>query len=372
MAELLGSTDMTVFVGSLKYSPVYKSLCCAFGKECEKLGYSVRYLFAHEYKWLLSDEIAEKTLFVGNSTNIFSMTKDALSFRIRKLLGKTFSEEKPTHVYIHNYHFLNHHIAHLAKQYGSTFIYHVHEPYVENKKAHGGLQQYWLHLFEYLQEKLLTKTDVVIVSSKVASFLFDKRYSSFSGKKKEVPLMYEDLGGSASGTQERKYVTFVGPPVPAKGPEMFLEIVDYSVKIGLNLDFLLISRLKITDPRYYNKSNLTIFYKERIPDEEFGRLIQKSFAVITPYKRETQSAVIPASYMYGTPVVSSNVGGLPEFVFHKKTGYLVDKDAPVEEWIEGINYTLENFAQMSTNCRNHFVEFFSGENWEKYLNDLLA
>jgi glycosyltransferase involved in cell wall biosynthesis len=31
--------------------------------------------------------------------------------------------------------------------------------------------------------------------------------------------------------------------------------------------------------------------------------------------------------MYGTPVVSSNVGGLPEFVHHKETGYLVDLNA---------------------------------------------
>lgn len=31
---------MTVYVGSLEYSPVFKSHCCAFGNECERQGYA--------------------------------------------------------------------------------------------------------------------------------------------------------------------------------------------------------------------------------------------------------------------------------------------------------------------------------------------
>jgi glycosyltransferase involved in cell wall biosynthesis len=115
-----------------------------------------------------------------------------------------------------------------------------------------------------------------------------------------------------------------------------------------------------------------IFYKRRIPDEEFGDLIRNSYVVLAPYKRETQSAGILVSYMYGTPVVSSNVGGLPEFVNHGKTGYLVNVDSPVEDWIEGINYTMKNFSRMTVNCRNYFVENFSEKTWKKYLNDLLS
>ena len=29
---------MTICVGSLKYSPVFKSHCCAFGRACEEKG----------------------------------------------------------------------------------------------------------------------------------------------------------------------------------------------------------------------------------------------------------------------------------------------------------------------------------------------
>jgi len=204
-----------------------------------------------------------------------------------------------------------------------------------------------------------------------ASRLFDMRYPWFKGKKVIVPLMYEDLGENDSFVNERRYVTFVGPPVPAKGPKKFLEIVDYSAKNNLGWSFLLISRSKINNPEFYGRTNLTIFYKQRISDEELGNLIRKSLVVLTPYTRETQSSVILVSYMYGTPVVSSNVGGLPEFVKQGETGYLVDKDAPAEKWVDGIALVRKNFRKLSINCRRFFVENFSGKNWKKYLDAVL-
>jgi len=243
---------------------------------------------------------------------------------------------------------------------------------VEDKRAHGGFHQYWLYLFEYLQEKLLENTDIAIVSSKEALRLFDLRYPNFSGKKMLIPLMYEDLGSCDTNLKNREYVTFVGPLVPAKNPEKFLEIVRYSNENNLGLKFLLISRSKVKDKRFLKEKNLRIFYKERISDEEYGELMKSSFAVVTPYKRETQSSTILVSYMYGTSVVSSNVGGLPEFVIHKETGYLLDVNAHPEEWIKGIFYVKKNFNRLSRNCRKYFVEHFSDKNWKKYLDKLLV
>lgn len=331
----------------------------------------MRYLFSREYEWMLPSEIKQKTTFIGHSVSISSMLKDTFSLKNREEIRKIFSEDKPTHVYVHNYHFLNHYIAKLAKRHDCSFIYHVHEPYVKDKKAHGGFHQYWLYLFEYFQGKLLENTDIAIVSSNTASHLFDLRYPSFSGRKMLVPLMYEDLGNSYSDMQDREYVTFVGPPVPAKNAEKFLDIVRYSNDNNLGLKFLLISRSRIRDTRYFQEKNLRVFCKERIGDEEFGELIKRSIATLTPYRRATQSSVVLVSYIYGTPVVSSSTGGLSEFVHHEKTGYLLNENAQVEEWIKGINYVRKNFVTLSQSCRKYFIENFSGKNWEKYLVDLL-
>ena len=362
---------MTIYVGSLKFSPVFKSHCCAFGKACEKEGHDVRYLFSQEYEWMLPAEVKEKTVFVGDSVGIGSMIVDGLNVKNKQKLAAIF-KDRPQAIYLHNYHFLNNYVAKLSKKNGCRFIYHVHEPYVANKKAHGGFHQYWLYIFEHWQGKLLQNTDVAVVSSEFASFLFEKRYLDFSGKKLLVPLMFEDLGDSEIEPDDRKFVTFVGPPVPAKNPEKFLDIVDRARQKHLNLNFLLISKSQIKDSKYFGKDNLQIFFEEQTSDEDFGRWIKKSFSVLAPYKRETQSSVILVSYMYGTPVITSDVGGLPEFVCDDETGFSLSLDAGTDEWLERICCAQQNFLYMSKNCRKYFVDNFSGENWKNFLDDLLG
>ncbi|KGK98086.1 hypothetical protein LI82_10125 [Methanococcoides methylutens] len=364
--------DEKIIVGSLQYSPIYKSHCCALGKQCEKQGYSVVYLFSHEYKWMLSEEIKEKTIFVGKSKSIKSAIIDGFDIRNILKLKNILLGTNPDYIYMYNYHpFLNYYIAKLAKKYGCNFIQHVQEPYVENKSIYQGFKQYWLCIFELMQEKLIMNADTAIVSSEISSNLFSKRYKKYIGKKSIIPLMYEDLGDVNKNIKFRKYITFIGPPVPAKGPETFLKIVQYSEEHNLDYKFLLISRSKINDPIYHKWKNLKIHYKDKISDEEIGEFMKQSLMTITPYKIATQSSVVLTSYMHGTPAISTNVGGLPEVVHHLKSGYLVDKKSSVEEWVKGINYIANNHSKISKYCRDYFVKNYSEQNWPKYFDDVL-
>jgi len=321
---------------------------------------------------MLPPQIREKTIFIGNSTSITSMIQDSVSLKNKQIIKKAFLKEPPQLVYLHNFHFLNQYIAKMTRKNQGRFVYHVHEPYVKNKKAHGGFHQYWLNLFEFFQARLLNHTDVAIVSSKEASSLFNFRYPSFQGKKMEIPLLYEDLGESDMDANARQFITFVGPPVPAKNPEKFIEIIKYSENKNLNLQFLLISRDEIKTSEYDALDNLKVISQKRLSDQEFGKLIKQSIAVITPYKRETQSSVILTSYMYGTPIISSNVGGLPEFVSDGKTGYLLSPEDDAAEWVKRIFLIRESFQAFSDSSRAYFVQNFSGLNWKTYLYMLLG
>lgn len=362
-----------ILIGSLQYSPIYKSHCCALGNQCEKEGYSVRYIFSYEYVWMLSEDIIKKTVFVGKSAGFISALVDGLNVRNMQKLNNILLKYKPDYIYMYNYHpFLNYYIAILSNKYGCTFIQHVQEPHVEDKSVYKGFKQYWLYLFEYFQEKLLDIVEIAILSSNRALYLFEKRYKKFIGLKMMIPLMYEDLGDNLKNIGYRKYITFIGPPVPAKGPETFLEIIDYSNKHNLNYKFLMVSHSDLKDYRFQSKNNLEIFCKNEISDEEIGKLIQRSLVTITPYKVATQSSVILTSYMYGTPVVSTNVGGLPEIVHHLKTGYLIDENSNVDEWIRGINFIIGNHSKISKCCRDYFVREFSEINWPKYFNDIFG
>ena len=59
--------------------------------------------------------------------------------------------------------------------------------------------------------------------------------------------------------------------------------------------------------------------------------------VVLPYTSATQSGIIPIAYHFNKPVVSSNVGGLPENIQNNKTGIICEPNPEtIANWI--INY----------------------------------
>ncbi len=323
------------------------------------------------YKRLIDEKYHDQCIFLGTSGNLFETFKDAFNTSLRNKLKTVIKENQPDILYLHNYHLLNNYIGKIVSKMKTRFIYHVHEPYTKNKKNHGGIQQYWLYVFEYQQEKLLNYVDDVILSSDEAIKLFEMRYPSYTGRRHKIPLMYEDENVTGKIDFDREYITFIGPPVPAKGPEIFLKLIDETNRMGLGYKYLLVSRTPIED-KIYNKENLTIFHKPFISNEEIADAYKKSLVVMTPYTRATQSSVVLTSFMFGTPVLSTNVGGLKEFISHKKIGYVLDINANADKWIQGLNFLIDNNRDLVHKCRKYFVDNFSDENWKKYINEIIT
>lgn len=69
---------------------------------------------------------------------------------------------------------------------------------------------------------------------------------------------------------------------------------------------------------------------EHVPDEEVGKYFAVADVVVLPYTSATQSGITQIAFAFGLPVISTNVGGLPEVVRDGETGYIVpprDEDA---------------------------------------------
>jgi D-inositol-3-phosphate glycosyltransferase len=67
-----------------------------------------------------------------------------------------------------------------------------------------------------------------------------------------------------------------------------------------------------------------VFWHDRyIPNEEVGRFFNAADLVVLPYESATQSGIIQIALNYGTPIVTTNVGGLPEVVKDGEMGYVV-------------------------------------------------
>ncbi len=66
-----------------------------------------------------------------------------------------------------------------------------------------------------------------------------------------------------------------------------------------------------------------------VPDETVEDYFLAADLVVLPYVSATQSGIVQIAYNYDKPVVTTNVGGLPEVVRDGQTGYLVPPgDAP--------------------------------------------
>ena len=58
-------------------------------------------------------------------------------------------------------------------------------------------------------------------------------------------------------------------------------------------------------------------------DQETAKLFDRADIVVLPYRSATGSGVVPIAYHYNKPVIVTNVGGLPDVVLDRKTGFIV-------------------------------------------------
>ncbi|MBC8179571.1 glycosyltransferase family 4 protein, partial [candidate division KSB1 bacterium] len=71
-------------------------------------------------------------------------------------------------------------------------------------------------------------------------------------------------------------------------------------------------------------------FDDYIPNEKVGMFYSAADVVVLPYITATQSGIIQIAYNYNKPVITTNVGGLPEVVDEGKTGFTVPPENPDE------------------------------------------
>ncbi len=65
-----------------------------------------------------------------------------------------------------------------------------------------------------------------------------------------------------------------------------------------------------------------------IPNNEVEKYFSACDLVVLPYESATQSGIVQIAYGFEKPVVVTNVGGLPDVVQNKRTGYIVEPQNP--------------------------------------------
>ena len=174
----------------------------------------------------------------------------------------------------------------------------------------------------------------------------------------------------------KKVLLFFGLIRKYKGLDILINAME---KINTELeDYTLL----IVGECYENKDKYTDLIKKAgitnnvqchysfIPDNEVGKYFSAADVVVLPYKTASQSGIVQIAYHFDTPVIVSNVGGLPEIVDEGKTGYCVEPSP--NSFAKAIKafYEKDNISEMNSNISDYKSQF-SWDNMVKAIEKLV-
>lgn len=151
-----------------------------------------------------------------------------------------------------------------------------------------------------------------------------------------IPLgalhIYRELSKALIQEQSFPCVLFLGRISPYKGVEVFIKAAEIASQKIARCTFLIAGKplqgYKISPlPSLENQCSVQIHAKY-LTNTEVAEFIRQSWLVVCPYLDATQSGVVLTAYAFGKPVVATRVGGLPEYVYHGKTGLLIPPGDP--------------------------------------------
>ncbi|MBW9220098.1 glycosyltransferase family 4 protein [Methanothermococcus sp. SCGC AD-155-N22] len=126
----------------------------------------------------------------------------------------------------------------------------------------------------------------------------------------------------------------------------------------------------INEIKKLNIENNVKVIDKYIPDEEVGIYFSTADVVVLPYISATQSGVVQIAYAFDKPVITTNVGGLPDVVEDRKTGFIVEAKNPEKLAEVVIKYFKENKKEVFKRNIQEIKWKFSWERLVEVIEEL--
>jgi len=351
-------------------------------------------------KYFTDFVLTEKKTF--NLAGVKSVLKLWWNFDASKKINQLIQDEKPDLVHLHNIsHQISPSILKVIKKYKLPVVMTLHDYKLvcPNGKmfTHGKVcekcqgQKYfncfknkcvknsylaslatWLEMT--LHHKILKiyekNIDLLIAPSE---FLKNKMIAWGMPKEKVVHLPYfinTNFASTTTETKKENYVLFLGRLSEEKGIGVLIEAMQELPNIQLKVIGPGLEEQKIkTYLTAHNIKNIELLgYKT---GKDLYKIISQSQCLIIPsIWYEVTGLVILEAYLNNTPVIGSDIGGIPEVVKDKETGYLFQTNNSQEltEKIKLIFKNYENQEIMAANGRKLIAE---NHDPEKHYQELL-
>jgi glycosyltransferase involved in cell wall biosynthesis len=161
---------------------------------------------------------------------------------------------------------------------------------------------------------------------------------------------------------------FFGRLLKYKGIELLLDsIIQIQERINIHLTIAGSGNLATYHKKIDKIHNIRI-YNTWLNDNDIIKLFDTNDICILPYLESSQSGVVPVSFMTGTPIIATSVGGLKEQITNNYNGIVVEKNIKsITEAIFNIYNNKKIYNKFSIACHDTFDSKFSFKNFKSEI-----
>ncbi len=200
-------------------------------------------------------------------------------------------------------------------------------PHVLTTSYHPGqttrLKSAMMRLYNTVHGKFLLKESAKVLPQNADELSHLRKITDFSYGIIPCPIN-DDVFYPSQHKNDRITVLFMGTLVPWKGADVAFSICKELEKEYRNLRFIFIGAGQLESLLKRCAGKNFIFLKN-LPQSVLGKCVRRADIFLYPTKYESFGRVIAEAEMAGVPVISTNVGAVPETV--GDGGFIVDYDS---------------------------------------------
>jgi glycosyltransferase involved in cell wall biosynthesis len=302
---------------------------------------------------------------------------DTFNWHSYRQVKKILKQEKPELVLSYNLKGLGYLTLRAVRRLKIKNIHTLHDVQLVNPTGllFRGKEKPGLLFYKYAMIcRFLFGSPQFVISPSHWLLNFYQQYDFFPKSKKVVlpnPLVLDNQEWQKRFPDSKINYLFIGQLEEHKGILFLLEIFAEFAKLN-NCRLVVVGQGSLATALHEKYKNRDwVEFLGFIPHNKLGKLVFKKihYTVVPSLCYENSPSTIYDSYKYGTPVIVSAIGGIPELVQEGVTGYIFEPGNRIS-LLNKLNksmHGLDNFKQLSENARIKAADY----DIKKYIYKLL-
>ncbi|HEC39186.1 MAG TPA: glycosyltransferase family 1 protein [bacterium] len=234
-------------------------------------------------------------------------------------------------IHVHSYLFLTSLQSALFRKIRKfPYVLHIHGGVQTPQNLSSGLiekaQLGFKNMFfdKWIGSFTMKTADALISVSKKDLDIIKKRFNIRHNHKYYIPNGVNTEIFNKKKENGKMFVTFIGRLSYIKGFDIYMNVIKELYKNNKDLNFLIIGKGPLKKLIKPAQKNLPILHSDYYPHEKMVDIYNHSKVVLITSRFEGVPTTMLESLACETPVIASNVGGIPEVIRNDENGLLIE------------------------------------------------